>query len=161
MTQCHFSQRQTELFQNGSNAQWLQNTSTATAERLVNRVSQPSTQASGSSGQKGITLSKESRETSLFPTMMNTESYGLSVSKIQGEQNGTPGLDFGWPELNMDEFDFEHSLSSGRYLASTTDLDGVLPWDAGTGGWLDPLFTPDLLKNGSNNHTTPKGPSRA
>jgi hypothetical protein len=51
-------------------------------------------------------------------------------------------------DLNMGEFDFEHSISGGHFLNADISSASMLPsmWDAGTEAWLDHILraTPDL-----------------
>lgn len=57
-------------------------------------------------------------------------------------------LELNWPDLNMNEFDFEFSLNGGKFVDPIQDRDATMSWDGGTGTWLDRLIinsmTPEL-----------------
>lgn len=63
----------------------------------------------------------------------------------QNRQDALIDLDLDWPELNVSEFDFEHTISGARFDDLAADQDSMMPWSGGTGSWLDRLkdFTPD------------------
>ncbi|KAH7145813.1 fungal-specific transcription factor domain-containing protein [Dactylonectria estremocensis] len=129
-----------EVTRYGRNAQQERLYSMAFVGEIGNQMSPPFRQRGSGVAQRETPPSSGGRRDVVPPTKIDTERNRQPGARVQVEQHNMSAADFTWPDVSVEELDFERLISDGGFVDSATDHLALMPWNGGTTAWLDRLF---------------------